>query len=172
MSETQWFYETRGARVGPFAEQEIKGLVRENKIVRGTLVWCVGMPNWVTIEMSELKYELSTTPPPLASDRVSDLWVWLIALTPLLFCIAQPQFLDACLFIAVLTNSAFCQLDKENLQKAGYNPPSIWWGWGAFVFGYLYLRSRLLGKNQHPLVVWAITLLAPITLAVFQLRDY
>lgn len=165
MNEAQWFYEDRGARVGPVVEAEIKGLVRDRKIGHGTLVWHTGMSAWVTVEASELKEELSYIPPPLAKDRVSDLWVWLIALTPLLLLINQPKFAGACLTIVWLMSVAFCAMDIRGIRRAGHGSPSIWWSfWFVLVFGYLYLRSRRLEKSQAPLLVWILIFVTAIFL--------
>ncbi|MCD7046656.1 DUF4339 domain-containing protein [Pseudomonas sp. MAFF 311095] len=170
MNDTQWFYEDRGERVGPFAEQEIKNLIRANKIGRGTLVWYTGMSKWMTIETSDLKQEFLATPPPLAGDRISDLWVWLIALTPIIFIGGQSRYLGAVATTVWLVNVGCCWWDITNLRKAGHKSPSIWWSffWGL-IFIYLYLRSRRLGKSQAPLVVWlSLILVAPLLFHMLQ----
>lgn len=154
MNEAQWFYEDRGARIGPVVEAEIKALLRSRKIGHGTLVWHTGMSDWVTVETSELKEELSSRPPPLARDRVSELWVWLIAASPIIWLLVDPTAINggvAAYWFAVII---LCAIDQNKLRSAGYQPTSMWWS--LFLPGYFYFRSRVLKASQAPLIVWTL----------------
>ncbi|MQU41155.1 DUF4339 domain-containing protein [Pseudomonas helleri] len=163
MIKARWFYEEHGSRVGPVAEEEIKGLLRSGKIGYGALVWREGAPDWVSVEKSELKGELSATPPPLARERISDMWIWLVALTPILFLVAEPRTFWACITIAWLMTIFFCAMDIINIRKAGHKSPSIWWTFFfPFVLGYLFIRSQRLKKNQAPLLVWIAIQVLPV----------
>lgn len=152
MNQVQWFYDDGGSRVGPVTENDIKGLLKVNKIAHGTLVWRTGMADWVPVEASELSTELSNTPPPLSRHRISDLWVWLLALSPIVWLVIDSSVMNVGIVIGWAINVILCSLDIGKLKRAGYQAPTIWWS--LFVPGYLYFRSRLLKVSHAPLIVW------------------
>lgn len=154
MTQIQWFYDDSGSRVGPVTESDIKGLLKGRKIGHGTLVWRTGMADWVAVESSELNIELATTPPPLSKDRVSDLWVWLLALSPVAWLAVDARTMSAGIMIGWLVTIALCGLDSSKLRRAGYQAPVMWWAY--FLPGYLYLRSKKLNSTQAPLIVWIL----------------
>lgn len=154
MNQVQWFYDDSGSRVGPVTESDIKGLLKVNKIGHGTLVWRTGMKDWVPVEASELSTELSNTPPPLSRDRISDLWVWLLALTPLVWLAIDTTVMNAGIVIGWAINVVLCSMDIGKLKRAGHPAPAIWWS--LIVPGYLYFRSRLLKASYAPLIVWIV----------------
>ncbi len=154
MTQVQWFYDDSGSRVGPVTESDIKGLLKISKIGHGTLVWRTGMADWVPVESSELNVELTNTPPPLRKDRVSDLWVWLLAVSPIAWLAVDTSVLNAGFVAIWVLTVALCALDIGKLRQAGHQAPAIWWC--VFVPGYLYFRSKRLKSNYSPLIVWIL----------------
>ncbi|WPN56674.1 DUF4339 domain-containing protein [Pseudomonas sp. P9_31] len=163
MNQVQWFYDDSGSRVGPVTESEIKGLLKVSKIGHGTLVWRTGMTDWIRVESSELITELATTPPPLSRDRVSDLWVWLLALSPVIWLAIDASVLNAGIVVSWLITIALCALDINKLRSAGYQAPAIWWSF--VVPGYLYLRSKNLKSSYAPLIVWVLINVALVVMS-------
>ena len=154
MNQVQWFYDDGGSRVGPVTESDIKGLLKVSKIGHGTLVWRTGMTDWIKVESSELNIELLHTPPPLRKDRVSDLWVWLLAVSPIAWLAFNPSVLSTGSVTIWLLTVVLCTLDIGKLRQAGHQAPTIWWS--LFVPGYLYFRSKHLKSNYAPLIVWIL----------------
>jgi len=44
--ERQWYYEIKGAAMGPVPEAAIRGLLRSKKITRDSLLWTAGLSEW------------------------------------------------------------------------------------------------------------------------------
>ncbi|WP_426111278.1 DUF4339 domain-containing protein [Pseudomonas sp. DSP3-2-2] len=157
MSETQWFYEQRGERKGPVIQSQLEELLVSQQVGPGTLVWRTGFADWVQLGSTELAPVAAGTPPPLTSAKISDLLVWLIALSPVigvLIGIVSPgsgPYTGAIIFIVVAC------IDIGKLRKAGYAKPAMWSVLLPFL--YLCLRSRALNKSQAPLVVWGVLML-------------
>lgn len=63
----QWFYVESGGQKGPVNEQELKQLLETRRIAPNTLVWCEGMPDWLSAETIG---ELAPSPyaPPASVD--------------------------------------------------------------------------------------------------------
>ncbi len=58
-----------GQQTGPFPLEEIKNRIASNQVLRDTLVWSAGMPNWARADsVDELKALFSQTPPPLPGN--------------------------------------------------------------------------------------------------------
>jgi len=58
-----WFYVQNNERRGPVDEAAAAALIQSGIIMRPTLVWKEGMPNWVAAEQTELYEHLRVTPP-------------------------------------------------------------------------------------------------------------
>lgn len=157
MSEVQWFYEAGGTRVGPVSDEEMKNLVRANTVGFGTAVWRQGFADWVRCEQSELKEQMTATPPPLKKEALSDVWLWLLTLVPLQAIVAepilyiQPRLLSLLMASILFTSIIFCALDIREVRRAGYKAPSIWWL--VFTPIYLFKRSRAVKAEQWPFIV-------------------
>jgi hypothetical protein len=157
MNQVQWFYDDSGSRVGPVTVYDLKELLKVHKIGHGTLVWRTGMTDWIAVESSELNIELATTPPPLSRDRVSDLWAWLLAISPVVWLVIDSSMLSVGIVVVWLATIALCALDISKLRQAGYKAPTIWWSFfSIFIPGYLYFRSKRLKSNYAPLIVWIL----------------
>lgn len=160
MSEVQWFYEDGGARKGPVSEDAIKGMILENRIRYGTAVWRTGMSEWVVCERSDLAQHLSAVPPPLHRSAVLDFWLWALAVSPVIWFFIDTTEMNGWMVAGWILNITLCALDIQQLKKAGYPKPSVWWS--LFVPGYLFMRSRKVKGNQAPLIVWLALFLAPL----------
>ena len=56
--EPVWYYEQSGESVGPVSQQDIRMLLRNGLITRGTLVWTEGMAQWTPLsEVQEFRPE-------------------------------------------------------------------------------------------------------------------
>lgn len=49
MSEEQWFYVTRGTKIGPVSVGDLAQLTRADEITPDTLVWRSGIQSWQPI---------------------------------------------------------------------------------------------------------------------------
>lgn len=69
----QWFYVESGGQKGPVNEQELKQLLETRRIAPNTLVWCEGMPDWLSAETIG---ELAPSPyaPPVSVDDPQVNW--------------------------------------------------------------------------------------------------
>jgi len=162
MSDVQWFYEAAGTRLGPVSDEEMKRLVRSNTVGYGTAVWRQGFADWVLCEQSELKEQLVATPPPLKKEALLDVWLWLVALTPLHVLFYGPRVPSPGLMITFMLTIAFCALDIRQVRKAGYKAPSIWWSLLYPV--YLFRRARAVKAEQWPFITWLVLFLGPALL--------
>lgn len=154
MSQVQWFYDDSGSRVGPVTEADIKSLLQNSRIGYGTLVWHSGLTEWVPVESTELKAEFGAMPPPLRKDRISAVWLWLLAISPVTWALMDTSTLNAGVTIIWILTVAMCAMDIKNIRSAGYKAPTIWWC--LFVPGYLFVRSMKLSVSYVPLVVWIL----------------
>jgi hypothetical protein len=54
-----------GVQQGPIPISQIQQLIQSSKITPQTMVWCAGMPSWVTANsISELQLFFGAIPPP------------------------------------------------------------------------------------------------------------
>lgn len=60
----EWYVAINGKACGPFSESEMKNLLLERKVTKGTLVWCSGMREWAAIENTPEALKLITLLPP------------------------------------------------------------------------------------------------------------
>ena len=50
----KWYYAKNGERYGPVSESQIKNLIADGTVLRGTTVWKKGFPKWRYVENTEL----------------------------------------------------------------------------------------------------------------------
>jgi hypothetical protein len=65
-----WFFAIGSQRKGPYAIDQINGMVEEGTISRTTLVWTKGMPQWEVAESTELA-TCFNQPPSLSTEDIS-----------------------------------------------------------------------------------------------------
>ena len=65
-----WFIAIGPQQKGPYAIDQINGLVEEGTISRTTLVWTKGMPQWEVAESTELA-NCFNQPPSLSTEHIS-----------------------------------------------------------------------------------------------------
>lgn len=161
MTEAQWFYEQRGERKGPVTQPRLEELLCSQQVGLTTLVWRTGFADWVQLGNTELAPVAAVSPPPLRI-KVSDSLVWLIACSPMIGLLinvvagAENYWLSGIFFVVLAC------IDVSNLRKGGYLKPATWWV--LVPFAYLFCRSRVLGKNQAPFIVWCVLSLASFAL--------
>lgn len=60
----EWYVALNGKACGPYSENEVKALLLEKKVTKTTLVWCVGMKEWQTVESTPDVLKLILQLPP------------------------------------------------------------------------------------------------------------
>ena len=105
--------------------------------------------------------------------RPTNKWAWLLAFSPVVFCIEygvvqfanlgqdSDRLIRLGLYFAILLVAA---LDSEELRKVGVRLSAWWW----FLFGplYLLLRARKLHHNYVLFVVWIGSFILSLVLIV------
>lgn len=169
MMEADWYYEDDGSRKGPVSSQEMERLIGLKQLGYGSSVWRSGFDEWMPLEKTELAGKLISDPPPLRADSVRDIWVWLLALSPV-FALLIPEtplvWLGA-FWGAVL---GFIALDRQTLNSAGYSAPSVMWV--LFIPGYIYLRAKRTRKHQAPVFAWILGFALSSGLAIYGFDIY
>lgn len=155
---TEWYYESKGERIGPISESELLRLIQANMIQRDTLVWNKGMAEWQRITETALSIQFQG-PPPLAASVVTSAFVWVLAFAPLI-----GQFMEGFLsglteteigklwWVTLCLNIGLSLADERTLRKAGYDTKSMGAAWLVPV--YLYKRSAVLKQNKAYFIVW------------------
>lgn len=172
-----WYYTIDGVRYGPVSTREIHIFVNKNAFDENTRVWRKGMKEWMSIRDSELGDLISSEPPPLPSQLVANLQVWIIAFLPLVFfsidasiawgnitrqgwVVGTPfqPVAEISIFVPATINAMLCLWDAVMLKRAGYKAHLI----GACIIGfvlvpaYLYWRARHLHQRQSCVITWII----------------
>lgn len=62
---TEWYFSSKGQRVGPVSESELRSLVASGRISASDLVWQTGQPDWVPASSVPGLFQ---GPPPLPTD--------------------------------------------------------------------------------------------------------
>ncbi|WP_165457074.1 DUF4339 domain-containing protein [Agrobacterium cavarae] len=174
-----WFYNMGGRRFGPVTESELKSLFADGTISGETLVWNAGAgSDWKRfVEVETFKPTASNAPPPLPPSEVSDLWAWIMALTPapllfihlgLIASIGSGFNRATYLTLSVIVYLSCLAYDNRVVARAGYGRRMR--GAGAWMLmtpaAYLIARSKRMGKNPALGYVWIALITLPILLAV------
>lgn len=60
----EWYVGIDGNRIGPLTEKELKQKLLNKEINKDTLVWCMGMPTWQSIESTPAILQMICQLPP------------------------------------------------------------------------------------------------------------
>lgn len=202
-TEKMYFYEINQQTHGPINQEELIELIKAEKISYGNAIWTEGFPEWIKVEHSEFKVYISEPPPlKLTSNKsappirkvvnnventefnpqlISDVWVWILAISPLLIMFigsgiifAQCEGNEYCLSMRILTGSplwgaifttivvnTICSLlDESKLKQAGVNTKAMSNIGAWLVPAYLYQRATYLKQSFAYFIVWIISILA------------
>lgn len=169
--EYQWYYEKSGKRVWGISEKEIAALINLGTLSHGTSVWKKQFKDWMKIENTELKIYLDEiSPPPLASEHISNTIVWILAFAPFLGLLLEyfvagvvyaenPIMAETATassefwYVTILLNISLSILDEKRLKNAGINTANFK-GLTWLVPVYLYKRAKSLKQGLGYFVVW------------------
>jgi hypothetical protein len=167
-----WYYETNGERKGPVREETLLQLLKNNTLNPDSVVWKVGMVNWLPISNTDLKEKvLYTTPPPLSGKNINNSIVWTLAFAPVIGywlellvaysfyeteVLAEVAFMNNELwFITLILNITLSILDERKLGKAGVDTDKLK-GLAWLVPVYLYQRAKALQHSYAYLITWIV----------------
>lgn len=143
-----WFYGQAGKPSGPFSEEEMLEMFRQNKINRTTLVWKDGTADWQPLEKSELAQKLPGVPPPLSPHirLASPLRRLAAVVLDMVILICFPLILV--IFVVIIFASGLAMANNEDPIAAGLFVFSL----GAFIVSavniFLLWRSgQTIGKR-------------------------
>ena len=73
-----WYYVSKGNRLGPVSENEIRVLIELDEIFPSTNVWRQGLQNWAELNQTELSIMFEYSPPPLLKEEINNSYVWIL----------------------------------------------------------------------------------------------
>ncbi|MPV68007.1 DUF4339 domain-containing protein [Burkholderia sp. BE17] len=178
-----WHYEKDGQRLGPVSNDEMRRLIQERAITRGTLVWKQGFTDWRALGDTELAQHLETTasPPALPAAHISNVVIWLLACAPLIGMALEAMIGGArsptdelaglagqiavktgqYWWVTAALNIGLGVLDERRLKRAGVDTSRF----GNMVFIVpVYLWKRAKSLRQTPSYFWTWIALFGITL--------
>lgn len=171
-SNAVWYYEERGARVGPVSAEQIATLLESASLTATSYVWKKGLSGWTALIETELSAKISASdePPALAGEHVSNMLAWVAAFVPILSHIVESYVSQhtkiapmAVIAATAGANTILCLLDQEVLRKAGHTAKRFTW-WVFLVPVYLYQRAKYLGQSKAYFVCWLVTFALSLTL--------
>lgn len=164
-----WFYESsEGKRIGPIYDPEMRVLVKNGSIPRGTLIWSPNFSDWQPIESTELLSTLTEAIAPPELPQPNNFFVWLLALMPILGYFIEMIIWVICtpwtvrllngyhaeyFLISIFLNCIFLALDAWLIKRAGRDISKLWGGL-ILVPIYLFQRRKLLNHNYSYFTVW------------------
>lgn len=168
-----WYYADAGTRLGPFDAGQIMDLITAGKLTLSTMVWRPGLQDWCAANISPLSplfAAVSTVPPPLTGDAVSNSVIWAVAFAPLM-----GAFLAVCAgaatnsaasnfwWITLLLNICLCVADEKALKNAGHDTKGMG-GWTFLVPIYLFVRAQRLNQAPNYAYVWIVMFIISLAL--------
>jgi len=177
----EWHYELNGKKHQAVSYAEISGLIKNKTLSRDSLVWKNGFDDWKKIIDTELKALFSNNePPPLTGNKVSNIFIWLLAFAPIIGFFLEGIFAytindneliaDAKIansdywFITLGLNIILAVLDDIKLKNAGHKTNNL--GWAIFFIPvYLWKRSNLTKQSKSYFWVWVISFVFSFILA-------
>jgi len=175
LSETSWYYERGGSRLGPVSASELIALCDRGDIEPDSVVWSPGLSTWRPLLEVEQFAEAISRPPSLPTTYVDNRAIWWLAVIPLFV----PTLIALVIYgsgpgwtpssawwfsfwIFFCVNSGLIAFDHRTLKRSGHKPPHLWYL--ILVPLYLIMRSVKLRQTHAYTVVWFVTLLlgAPI----------
>lgn len=174
-----------GRRFGPVTASELKSLFADGVVSGETLVWNARSgSDWKRyIELEEFKPTASNAPPPLPSYEVSDRFAWIMALTPAPLLVIHLWLISATgsglnqatyLTLSLIVYLSCLAYDNRVVAEAGYGRKMR--GAGVWLIlmpvAYLVARSKRLGKNFLPALVWIALVALPIVFDLPEISRY
>jgi hypothetical protein len=169
----QWFYESSGARQGPVTAAELSELFKNDTIFEGSLVWTNAFGgNWKTF-LDVFPQQREGRPPPLPKSRINNVYVWLIAILPILGSVIEKISMDSGIIdttnsLSILTTWSVVScglmfLDTKQITNSGQNTLHISIGvWFWFTPAYLFQRARALEQKRFLLYIWLASFLVSL----------
>lgn len=167
-----WYYKTKGTRVGPITATKIHELAQHDTINPDTLLWHEQIGSWTPLHNTPFRKTTKTQFRPATTGK----WVWWLVFTwpikattySLLMRYAQPDAFPhrieeakmllisglLTLLVAPLLNLVFVLLDNHELRTAKQKPIPAWRG-TLFAPLHLHARAKQVGGENHHLIVWA-----------------
>jgi len=174
-----WFYNNnKNEKHGPVSETQLVNMLNAEVITPETFVWCQGMEKWLPANQTKLIAQAVTAPPRPSGDMITNKWVWVMALWPLLnatvYLSLEQNEMNACVkamsMVAgicdgvvdanagvrnlkvmgfnIIFGSFFVIKDWQNLYKLGYKN---WWMLPlGIVLDPVYLFVRAHKVKQRP----------------------
>ncbi len=175
-TEKLWYYASNGESSGPFSYEEMREFIKSKTVNSETKVWN-GEGDWKKAAETELKEimrnENQLTPPPLPASEVSNTFIWIVALIPIIGMFVEVAIEKEIFLGYLITNVLFCFLDERKLAKAGHKTPDSWLV--LIIPVYLWQRAAMLKQKKSYFWIWIIgfvfSFLAEIGLGVIKLEE-
>lgn len=175
-TEKLWYYASNGESSGPFSYEKMIELIKSKTVNSETKVWN-GEGDWKKAEETELKEILRNenplTPPPLPASEISNAFIWIVALIPVIGMFIEIAIEQEILLGYFIANVLFCLLDERKLTKAGHKTPDSWLV--IIIPVYLWQRATILKQKRSYFWVWIIgfifSFLVEIELGVVKLEE-
>lgn len=158
-SSQVWHVEVDGRRIGPLSRAQVHQLIASNKVSAQSLVWTAGQVTWLPLADTEYGTAFRDAPPPLASERVPQGLIWVLAFAPLI-----GAFLEGLVsgiarvpttslwWITLVLNCGLSVADQRRLNGAGYQTKGI--GAALVVPVYMWHRAAALRHRPWYLAAW------------------
>jgi len=177
---SEWFYELNGKRIGGVTENEIVSLINKGLLSYGSAVWKKDFQDWKKIEKTDFITHLNqNSPPPLATEHISNSVVWTLAFAPVLglileYIVAGVMYADnqskaefeisngSFWYITLLLNISLSYWDEKRLKNAGINT-SKFSGFVWLVPVYLFQRAKSLKQSKAYFIVWIVMFILVIS---------
>jgi len=169
----EWHYEDNGQRKGPISDIALKEMIKTGRLAGDSIVWRKGLTDWVKLEDTEFKAELSEriVPPPLHGEKVNNAVVWILAFAPIIGTLLQGVIagivyrneavitnasINKLWFVTLILNVALSYYDERRLQAAGHDTSKF----NTFVWlvpVYLFQRAKYLKQNLSYFIAWIVS---------------
>ncbi len=158
-TDKDWYYEFGKKRKGPFMYSEIIRLINDETLSFDSLIWKRGYGEWQQLKDTEfVSFIPNHQPPPLTGNKVGNIFVWLLALSPIfsVMIVGTKVLYNSSWLYWIILNTILVILDGFKLKRAGYKS-NILWG-VIFVPVYLWKRATLTKQSKSYFWVWLIAL--------------
>lgn len=165
-----WYYVLSGQKLGPESSKTLIDWVSSGTLSLDDLVWRTGMTDWSAIRNTDLKKNLSDTPPPVIGEHVNNIVVWSWAFAPLIPISAILVAIGSTIKLssesqwiaAFAVNTILWWIDGQQIKNAGHDR-SGWGFWGFLVVPvYLFVRAAKLKQRNGYAIVWLVCFLLSV----------
>ena len=166
-TQTKWYYQDASETKGPFSYDIFAYKVRNHEIGRYSSIRQEGSSEWISIQNSPFGDLLKTH--TNTSVSFTDIWVWCLAIVPILVKIAIQHFSllpnnsPISWLIVIGLNILFIILDRRVLQ--GYADDWLYIGC-VVVPAYLIVREIKTNLNFCPAVIWTFLFAVSIFIVI------